>query len=98
MNGLYKSTYPSFFAQAYGCDTYGENAYNTCATTTDSSSPSVNSQLADTGLTVGIFVVVAIVIMLPALVVRAWRQEKAKTSKTDVSGPDQSFDEHTKQK
>lgn len=70
---------PSFFAQAYGCDTYGQNSYNTCSTTTSQPSGG-SSSLADTGLTVGIFIVIAAIIMILALAVRLWRRKKTTKS------------------
>lgn len=85
---VYQLVQPTtFFGQTYGCDAYGQNAYNTCSTTQSAGgSSSSSSRLADTGLTVGIFVAVAIVVLAAALVVRFWhrkRQAKKQSSKTD---------------
>lgn len=78
---------PYYFAQEYGCDAYGQSAYNTCATTTNPSDSGSNV-LANTGVTVGIFVAVAVVVMAVAVVVRFWRRKKsgASASKTAKTG------------
>ena len=80
MNTLYKLPFTNF-AQTYGCDAYGAGDYNTCPTDSTPTVPSTpvnstGSSLADTGITVGIFVVIAVAIMAIAVTIRFWRRKK----------------------
>ncbi len=72
------------FAQEYNCDAYGAGAYGVCETTGTGTSTG-SSQLVDTGITVGIFVIAAVVIMLIALLIRYWRKNKKSKAPTAAS-------------
>lgn len=81
-----------YLAQTYGCDAYGQNAYNTCSTTpsgggSTGGTTDGGSRLADTGITVAIFIGVALVVMLAAMTVRFWRRKKTTAPAKPTTTP-----------
>ena len=67
----------TLLAQAeYSCDSYGAGAYGVCETTGTSTSTDGSSSLVNTGITAGIFIGLAVLILFLALVVRFLRKKK----------------------
>lgn len=84
------------FAQEYNCDAYGAGAYGVCETTSSSSSSS-SSSLVNTGITVAVFVGLAVLILFVALLVRFWTKgKKSAQSKKSSSSTTPSNDDQTK--
>lgn len=73
-----------YLAEGYGCDAYGKTAnYGTCATTTTSgsSSHSLSSFLANTGMDAALVATIAALLIFVGLLVRFIRKPK-KQGKT----------------
>lgn len=79
----------TLFAQAeYSCDAYGAGAYGQCETTgATTPSGTGGSSLVNTGITVGIFVAIAAIILVLALLVRFWSKKKKQRDNTTPRPP-----------
>ena len=75
---------PSYFADTYGSGSYGSSVYSCAGVTTGCPrNASSGGGLVNTGIAVGAIVGIAAVILILAIVVRAWRRPGKKTPKSD---------------